>query len=191
MTEESTATPGSGAETYAAVMGPTTVRIERMLPGPIKRVWSYLTDSNKRGTWLARGEMDLRVGGRVEHIFRNSDLTGHNDPPPEKYAQYAGESRMDGHITAIDPPRLLAYTWAEEHHGQSEVRFELATVGDNVRLVVTHTKLANRGEMVGVSGGWHVHLGILAARLRGETPEPFWKSFVKMEEEYEMRIDER
>jgi hypothetical protein len=42
--------------------------------------------------------------------------------------------------------------------------------------------------MVGVSGGWHVHLGILAARLKGEKPEPFWKTFERMEAEYEEKI---
>jgi uncharacterized protein YndB with AHSA1/START domain len=132
--------------------------------------------------------MDLRVGGSVEHIFHNSELTEYDDPPPEKYAQYAGETTMVGHILAVDPPRLLAYTWAEEHHSKSEVRFELTPVDDKVRLVLTHTKLANRGEIIGVSGGWHVNLGILDARPSGREPEPFWKLFTKMEAEYEERI---
>jgi uncharacterized protein YndB with AHSA1/START domain len=42
---------------------PSTVRIERLLPGPVERVWAYLTESTKRATWLAAGEFDLRVGG--------------------------------------------------------------------------------------------------------------------------------
>src|SRR5205814_4406784 len=41
-----------------------TVRLERMLPGPIERVWAYLTDSEKRKTWFASGIFDLRVGGK-------------------------------------------------------------------------------------------------------------------------------
>lgn len=172
------------------VMAPDTVRIERLLPGPVERVWSYLTESEKRGRWLASGEMDLRVGGRVEHIFRNSDLTEADDPPPPKYAQYAGESRFYGMITACDPPRLLAYTWGGEDD-ESEVSFELAPVGERVRLVVTHRRLATRDDMVGVAGGWHAHLDILADRLEGRTPAGFWATHTRLEAEYEKLIPAR
>jgi hypothetical protein len=34
---------------YGVVTAPDTVHLERLLPGPIERVWSYLTDSEKRG----------------------------------------------------------------------------------------------------------------------------------------------
>ena len=30
-----------------------TVRLERLLPGPIERVWAYLTEPDKRATWFA------------------------------------------------------------------------------------------------------------------------------------------
>lgn len=194
MTSNSTTRPGeirpestAQPDPYAVFTGPATVRLERLLPGPIERVWSYLTDSNKRATWLAAGEMDLRVGGHVEHIFHNNGLTQNDDPPPEKYAQYGDESRMTGQITAIDPPRLLAYTWAEDT-GDSEVRFELTPVADKVRLVLTHSELTERSVKVGASGGWHAHLDILAARLNDETPDGFWRSFNRLEAEYEERL---
>ena len=48
---------------YGVVTEPRTIRMERLLPGPIERVWDYLTDSAKRGKWFAAGKMDLRVGG--------------------------------------------------------------------------------------------------------------------------------
>jgi uncharacterized protein YndB with AHSA1/START domain len=38
---------------YGVLTAPDTLRIERLLPGPIERVWQYLTDSDKRATWLA------------------------------------------------------------------------------------------------------------------------------------------
>lgn len=172
---------------YGTVTAPGTVRIERVLPGPIERVWAYLTESDQRGTWLAAGVMDLRVGGRVELIFDNSALTENDDPPPAKYAQYAGESRMHGTITACDPPRLLSYTWGEEY-GESEVRFELTPRAGKVLLVVTHRRLAAREEMISVAGGWHTHLGILGDRLAGRTPPGFWATHTRLEAEYERRI---
>ena len=40
-----------------------SVRFERLLPGPIERVWAYLVDPDKRRLWLADGAMDARPGG--------------------------------------------------------------------------------------------------------------------------------
>ena len=37
--------------------GTQVVRFERLLPGPIERVWAYLTESDKRSLWLASGAM--------------------------------------------------------------------------------------------------------------------------------------
>ena len=112
---------------YGVLTAPDTLRIERELPGPIERIWDYLTDSEKRGTWLASGPMDLRVGGEVEHVFRNSELTRDDDAPPKKYEKYAGESTLHGRITACEPPRLLSYMWGES----SEVKFELSPRGES------------------------------------------------------------
>lgn len=173
---------------YATLDAPDTVRIERTLPGPIERVWAFLTESDKRAQWLAAGEMELRIGGSVEHVFRNSELTDNDDPPPAKYAKYGPESRMHGRITACEPPRLLAYSWGESSGENSQVRFELSADGDDVQLVVIHSRLPNREEMISVAGGWHTHLDILADRLSGRPPPGFWATHTRLEAEYERRI---
>ena len=174
---------------YGSISAPGTLRFERLLPGPIELVWSYLTDSDKRGLWLASGEMELRVGGRVEHVFRNSDLTTGDDPPPPKYAGQGTEARVNGVVTACDPPRLLSYTWQGQNPGEdSEVRFELTPHGDQILLVVTHSRLVRRDDMVGAAGGWHTHLGVLEDRLRRREPAKFWATHTQLEREYEQRI---
>lgn len=173
---------------YGTIIEERTVRFERLLPGPVERVWEYLTDSQKRGTWLATGEMDLRVGGKVEHVWRNNDLTENDDPAPEKYADIADEARMGGKITACDPPHLLSYTWEFGEGEPSEVMYELEARDDKVLLTLTHRRLASRGEMVGVGSGWHAHLEILAARLEGHEPDGFWRTHTRLEVEYEERI---
>lgn len=173
---------------YGAATAPDTVRIERVLPGPIERVWSYLTESAKRGQWLATGRMELRVGGRVEHLFRNGTLTENDEPPPAKYAHCAEEASMHGRVTACDPPTLLSYTWNEASGEESEVTFELRSEGDDVHLVLTHRRLPNREEMLSVAAGWHTHLGILADRLSGRTSPGFWSTHMRLEAEYEKLI---
>lgn len=177
----------TGSQSYVTRTAPDTLRLERLLPGPVERVWSYLTDSEKRGQWLASGEMELRVGGRVEHVFDNSNLTGHDDAPPAKYAQHGSKATLHGRVTACEPPRLLAYTWGESSGTDSLVTFELSPRGEQVLMVLTHSRITDE-DMVGSAAGWHTHVGILADRLHGRRPAAFWPTHTRLEAEYEDRM---
>ena len=168
---------------YGVVTEARTIRMERLLPGPIERVWDYLTDSTKRGKWFATGKMDLRVGGSVEFFFNHADLSAEKTPPAKHKDKACGVS-MAGTITAYDPPRLLSFTFGKA----GEVTFELTPKGKDVLLVLTHHKLKDRAMMVGVSSGWHSHLAILIDVLNGDEPRPFWTTVAKMEAEYEKRL---
>lgn len=169
---------------FGVVTEARTVRFRRVLPGPIERVWAYVTESEKRGRWLASGPMELRVGGRVELHFRNDDLTPHAETPPE---WFKGEHSIHGHVTRCDPPRLLSYTWGDEPD-DSEVTFELSPKGEDVLLVLTHRRLGARATMVKVASGWHTHLGVLIDLLSGRELRPFWSTFAGWEAEYQKRI---
>ena len=149
---------------YGAVIAHDTVRIERVLPGPIERIWEYLTDSEKRGRWLASGTMDLRVGGAMENIFNNSKLTENDVEPPAKYASAGRPFTVPGIISKCRPPELLAYSFGAEPDA-SEVTFELTPKGEKVLLIVTHRRIPNRDQMLSYASGWHTHLDILADRL--------------------------
>lgn len=180
-------------DTYGIFTEPGTIRFERLLPGPIERVWAYLTEADKRGQWLALGEMELRVGGRVELIFNNATLTPHEEQIPEKYREYGDESRLYGTITQLEPPRLLSYTWEEPAAEDSEVTFELEPHEEEgtVLLVLTHRRLGSDREILrGVGAGWHTHLGILNDKLRGQEPQPFWAVHMELEKVYGQRLDE-
>ena len=43
-------------DAYGELIEPTTLRIQRLLPGPIERIWAYLTDSELRSKWMAAGD---------------------------------------------------------------------------------------------------------------------------------------
>lgn len=174
---------------YATLTASDTARIQRLLPGPIERVWAYLTESDKRGLWLARGAMELRVGGEVELLFRHAELSDEPGSPPPRYAHMDQHGhRSSGRITACEPPHLLAYTWSEEDGDPSEVRFDLAAHGRDVLLTVTHRRLAGRDALLSVAGGWHAHLDILADRLHGRAPPNFWSSYQRIAAEYIRRL---
>ncbi|MCP3104349.1 SRPBCC family protein [Myxococcus sp. K15C18031901] len=174
---------------FGTVPEPHAVRIERVLPGPIERVWAFLTESDKRGLWLAAGEMEPRVGGRVELRFFHSTLS--HEPTPQRFSRGGGAEGhpQSGHVTAWEPPRLLRYTWGEQSGAASEVTFELsARATEDVLLVVTHRRLVTRGERVMVATGWDTHLRLLSDRLEGRAPRGFWSTFEQVEAEYAKRL---
>jgi uncharacterized protein YndB with AHSA1/START domain len=171
---------------YGIVTEAGAVRFERLLPAPVERVWAYLTDSELRRRWFADGAMDLRAGGRIELVFRNSELSGEGEAVPEKYRQYEGV-KMEGRVLRCEPPRLLVHSW-DEGDSESEVSFELTPEGESTRLVLTHRRLADAAAMRDVSGGWHTHLGVLEDLLAGRKPRPFWASHAEVEQAYDERI---
>jgi len=158
------------------------VRLVRILPAPIERVWAFLTDAEKRGTWLARGPMDLRLGGRVHLAFDNAALSNHEEPP-EKYKECPSH-QIEGVVTKCEPPDLLSFTWP----GGSDVSFELVPLGEETRMVLTHRRLNHTEESVSIAAGWHVHVAYLIARLSGQEPPRFWANHGRLEQEYAARL---
>lgn len=159
----------------------TTLVIQRRLPGPITRVWAYLTEGDLRRQWLAAGDMTLEPGARFELVWRNDELSDAADVRPEGAA---AEYRATCTIVEVDPPRRLRYDWP----GAGEVTFDLAAEGDNVLLTVTHRRLAERRLVLMVGAGWHTHLDILVARIAGTPVPSFWKGWAGLRPEYERRM---
>lgn len=173
---------------YGVVEGGNSLRFERTLPGPIDRIWSYLTEGELRAKWLAGGSTESRVGGEVRLEFDHARLTPHDDPTPGRFADQQGGAVQTGKVLRYEPPHVLAYTWEEGDGAVSEVTFELTPKGDDVLLVLTHARVGDRRTLVMTSGGWHAHLDILAAKLKDETPGPFWAAYERLEADYEARL---
>lgn len=168
---------------------PGEVRLVRVLPGPIERVWTYLTDPEKRARWFAGGPMELRAGGKAELKFRHANLAAPGETPPAAYKEVHDPGVSFGvTISRCEPPRVLAYSWPEDDGTESEVIFELAPEGDRVRLVLTHRGLASRAAAANVGSGWHLHLEMLRARLEDAPPPAFWAEQVRLEAEYRQRF---
>ena|SRR5579859_904623 len=168
-------------DAYGVLTEAATLKIQRVLPGPIERVWAFLTESELRRKWLAAGRMEMTVGAPFEFVWRNDELT---NPPGQRPPGFSDEHRMQSRITELNPPRKIAFTWADS----GDVSFELEPKGDEVLLTVIHRRLPNRATLLGVSAGWHTHLDILVARVSGKEPEPFWDRRNRLKEEYDRRI---
>jgi len=143
----------------------TTLTFVRHLPGPIERVWAYLTDPKFLATWFSDGAVADHVGGEVRF-----------------------DMGATGRVTAYKPPHLLEYTWNEEEASvgpvaDALVRWELAEEGGGVRLTLTHSRLPEN-EVLAHGAGWHAFLRRLAACLDGREPEPLWELYERFKTEY-------
>jgi uncharacterized protein YndB with AHSA1/START domain len=85
--------------------GEHEVKFDRRIEQPVPKVWAALTDPAVLKNWLGNVEIEPRAGGKYIIDFR-------------------GDERMTGTITALEPDRVLAYTWVEgENLPPSHVRW--------------------------------------------------------------------
>ena len=168
-------------DAYGVLTEPTTLKIQRLLPGPIERVWDYLTQSDLRRQWLAAGDMQMKAGTPFEFVWRNDELSS---PPGKRPAGFPEEQRMQSRITECDPPRKLSFTW----QGSDDVSFELTPKGKEVLLTLTHRRLPDRATLLKVSAGWHMHLELLVACVTDSKREPFWDGWSRLMTEYDLRL---
>lgn len=150
---------------FATIPDRSTLILVRHLPGPIERVWAYLTDPKFLVKWLSGGTVADTVGGEVSF-----------------------EMGARGRVTAIDPPHLLEYTWNEEDASvgpvvDSLVRWELAEEGDRVRLTLKQMHLPEI-EVFAHAAGWHAFLERLSTTVDGREPEPVMELFTRYRADY-------
>jgi uncharacterized protein YndB with AHSA1/START domain len=132
------------------------VQFVRTVPGPIERVWEFLTDSKKLPGWFGDGTIEPRPGGAVNL------MGGH----------------IRGIVTQWRPLRRLAHSWnvygpgdTESPYPESYLTIELEERGDDVVLTLTHLPVLDRFEKQNAMG-WHTFLDMLDAAVRGEPAEP-------------------
>jgi uncharacterized protein YndB with AHSA1/START domain len=173
---------------YAQFPAPGEIRLLRTLPGPIERLWQYLTDPEKRSRWFAGGPMELKAGGKMELLFQHKNIAPQETPPPEHAEMHANGWRMPGTVLRCDPPRVLSYTFDEN----SDVTFELIPQDNenkSVLLILTHRA---RGEDVnflsGYASGWHTHFAILIALLEDAPTPPFWATHARLKAHYQQQL---
>ena len=168
---------GEGApNVFGDFLDPRTVRFERVLPGPVERVWRYLTERELAADWFAEAEIEPREGGEVELRVVIEQV------PERKFSGHVAR----GTVEEWRPPLVLSYTWNDDNASDALLKFELEPRRNEVLLVLTHGRQAE--EFLAVStAGWHAFLDVLDARLCGERPEPFRAVVGRVLPEYEKR----
>jgi len=117
-------------------------------------VWNAITEPSELKHWFpSKVEVDLRTGGEMAFKFEQMPL----DAP----------STMPGRVTDLDPPRVFAFYWGEDH-----LRFELEPIPEGCLLRFT-VALDARDKAARDAAGWHVCLDALERELeRGEVTRP-------------------
>lgn len=172
---------------YGKQVDAATIEFQRLLPGPIERVWAYLVEGKKRAEWFAGGATELRPGGRAEFVFNHSLLTAPDDKPPKKFEEFNRGMQFEGKVLEVDPPRLLVWSGGTGDD-YTETRFELEARGDKVLLTLTETNLLSRERLTENAAGWHAHLEVLGAQLSGSARPRFWERHQKLNEDYKRRL---
>jgi len=168
-------------DAYGVLTEPATLTIRRLLPGPVERIWNYLVQGDLRRQWLASGDMEMKTGAPVELVWRNDELI---TPAGQRPEGFGPQHSMQCSVTEIDPPRKLSISWGST----GGVTFELEPKGNDVLLTLIHRRLPDRSTMLNVSAGWHAHLDVLAARVSGREPAPFWDHWSRLKQEYDRRL---
>lgn len=167
----------------AQFITPAEVRLVRLLPGPIERVWEYLTDPAKRARWLCGGTFEARPGGKIEFTMNHSQLAP-DETPPEQYQKVHEQGiTFPGTVLRCEPPHLLVHTFGGS---DSEVTFELKPHGEQVQLILTHrAKGDDLPDLHDFASGWHSHTNLLVALLEGKPRPPFWATHTRLKAYYE------
>lgn len=138
-----------------------TVHATVEIAAPPESVFRALTDPGELPRWWGNPDvyqthdwkLDLRPGGRWSCQARSAEGTG----------------EVRGEVLAVEPPRLLEYTWEAswEQYKQSIVRYTLEKVPGGTRLSLLHRGLASDESTRGHAEGWTQVLGWLANRFAG------------------------
>ncbi|WP_415908116.1 SRPBCC family protein [Oleiharenicola sp. Vm1] len=173
-------------DSYAEFPARGELRIVRLLPGPIERVWDFLTDPEKRARWMCGGVTEARPGGKIVFQMHHAKLSP-GETPPEKWAHvHEPGVTFEGRVLRCEPPRLLSYTFGAD---DSVVTFELTAQGAQVLLVLTHRSTGEDiPEQKNYAGGWHTHLAFLVAILEGRPTPKLWEMHARLSAHYEQVV---
>ncbi|MFC6161724.1 SRPBCC family protein [Kribbella jiaozuonensis] len=138
------------------------IRIERVLPATIGRVYDAWTRAELLARWYCpnpkldlKVQADVRVGG--------------------EYVVEMGPHVVRGSYLEVQPPSRLVFSWKWEgtEDEPTRVEVELTEVADGTRMVLSHTGFANAEDAANHQLGWDPELTRLADLLESVTaPQP-------------------
>jgi len=130
-----------------------SVVIERDLPHPPEKIWRALTQSNLIQQWLMENDFEPTLGHKFS--LRMPPVQGWNGV-------------IDGEVLAVEPLRLLSYTWASMGL-PTTVTFTLTPTptGTHLRMEQSGFPSTDSASYKGATYGWNNFLGKLEQVVAG------------------------
>jgi uncharacterized protein YndB with AHSA1/START domain len=144
-------------------------RLERLFEQDQNSVWAMLTVPEKLAEWLAPGTIELRLGGAAKLNFTDSGTV------------------IDSTVTAIDPPRLLEYSWSSPGEPARPVRWETQATGNGTRLTLS-VGVPQNEDIARACAGWEAHLMMLLAAIEGVPIKFPFERFKSTREAYKAQV---
>ena len=130
-----------------------------------EKVWKALLEGElTRQYWKHENISDWKKGSKWQHVADDGKRT----------------LKLVGEVLEFVPNKRLVLTWAEpadaaDKSRHSRVAIEIETVGDMVRLTVTHDELAPGSDMLRkISAGWPRVISSLKSFLETGRPLNTW-----------------
>lgn len=130
----------------------STVVVERVVNAPARVVFDAWASGEAMTRWwknLRVAALDFSVGGRLRFEWESWD------------------GYVEGAYTAIEPGRLVAFTWtahpSDDGVGESHVAITMEPVGDKTRVKITHAQNWTAGDARSHTEGWTASLDDLEA----------------------------
>ncbi|MFB6724062.1 SRPBCC domain-containing protein [Kribbella sp. NPDC056345] len=132
----------------------TEIRIERVLPATIDRVYDAWTRADLLMRWYCpnpqlelKVQADVRAGG--------------------EYVVEMGPHVVRGSYLEVEPPHRLVFSWAWDGSSDepTRVQVDLSEVADGTLMVLNHTGFANAEDTANHRQGWDPQLDRLTALL--------------------------
>ncbi|NNE58048.1 MAG: SRPBCC family protein [Hellea sp.] len=175
-------------ENYGKLLEDGSLKFERLLPGPISRVWDWFASGEERARWLCGGGTAAKAGQTIKFDFLHSKLTPHDEAYPEAYEEMESGVSFDVEIMTCDSPSHLVWFWPSPDSSDVIVDVRLREDGDQVRLILIQRGEVTPDHLISTSAGWHVHLDIMAAKMNSDVPWPFWTAHEEKVLEYKKRF---
>ena len=139
----------------------TEIRIERVLPATIAKVYDAWTRADLLTRWYCpnpdlelKVDADVRVGG--------------------DYVVEMGPHVVRGTYLEVEPPYRLVFSWKWDGTDDepTRVEVELSEVDDGTLMLLSHTGFTSAEDAANHQLGWEPELGRLAALLTAQQPDP-------------------
>jgi uncharacterized protein YndB with AHSA1/START domain len=134
--------------------GGFVLHYERTLGCAAAKAWAALTDPAFARNWIGELEVEPWVGGKFVIRFKD------------------GKTVMTGVIRALEPERLIQYTWLENYGmPPSLVRWTVLPIDANTcHLTLTHVLPpgCKAEDIISFAGGWHGFLDLIPRAANGE-----------------------